>query len=411
MYLPYFVEAGKDIIIVILDIIFILFLLGVSLSVIEIKCKDKKIKKILYIGLILQIFVAVVDHFFCAVPTIQIDPRMFERFAWYSYIYNIDLGRGTYSYWILNPIYKVLRVRAAMIFSVLNIFFTLLTNLNIYEIFKKLKLNFSLIRILMGILILSPISLIMKTGIQREAIIILLISYSLKNFIDYFFRKDSMKIMKSFISIGIAALFHGGVIFLVSGYIILLIAKKSSSKLNQYCLFIAMVVLFIIFKDILLEKVGGGDVEAILSANNREVLKNAGSGYLKNVSTTSLGQIIIYLPLFIFYFLYSPTLDMIRGVLDIATFTLNSSIFIYFTIYGAIIYKKIKRKLNYREKEIIKSLVISLISTIIVFSIGTRNAGTAMRHRDKIVPFLVVCFGIVKNREILEKKNEERKTN
>lgn len=408
---PYFVEAGKEIAIIILDIVFISFLLCISILTIELNCKKKEIKNILYIGIVLQILIAIVDHFFYAVPTIQIDPRMFERFAWYSYIYDIDLGRGVYSFWILNPVYKLLKIRAAMIFSVLNIFFAVLTNLNIYKILKKLKISFKIIKVLIGISALSPISLIMKTGIQREAIIILLISYSIRNFIEYILDKDSLKMIKAFIFIGIASMFHGGVIFIASGYVIIFFTGKNQ-KTIQYFLFIIIIILFIFFKDVLLEKVGGGDIDAILAANNRDVLKNAGSGYLKNVSTSNIGEMILYLPLFIFYFLYSPTPDMIRGILDIITFLLNSTIFIYLTIYGYYVYTKVKYNLNFLEKKIVKGLLISLIFTIIVFSIGTRNAGTAMRHRDKIIPILIIIFAILKNKYILlrERKGYETRT-
>lgn len=168
----------------------------------------------------------------------------------------------------------------------------------------------------------------------------------------------------------------------------------------QIFIIILIIIIFIIFKDKLLEKFGGGDVEAIITANNYTSLKQAGSGYLKNITTTSLAQIVMYLPLFIFYFLYSPTPDMIRGVIDIISFALNSSIYIYIylTIYGYYIYRKIKKRLNKKERMIIKCLFISVFFTVAVFSIGTRNAGTALRHRDKIVPILIVIFGIVQNR-------------
>lgn len=406
-YPPYFTEAGKEPVILILSIIFLFFFTGISITLVEIKCKNLYVKKIFYVGLLLQIGIILVDHFIMAFPTIILDPRAFERGGWYSYLFNVNIGRGEYNYWIINPIYKLLKIRVAMIFSLLNMLFTVLINLNLYAILKKLKIDKKLLKMLMTIIILSPISLIMKAGIQREAIIILFVSYSLKNFIDYIFNKDILKILKAFIFIGTATIFHSGVLFLASGYLIYLLGDKNSNKIYQYFTLIIMIVVFLIFKDKLLETVGGGNIDYIISWNNYSTLKEAGSGYLTSVSTTSLGQIFLLLPLFMFYFLYSPTPDMIRGVLDIATFTLNSSIFIYFTIYGAIVYKKIKRKLNYREKRIIKSLAISLVSTIIVFSIGTRNAGTAMRHRDKLVPFLAVCFSVIKNREILERKKNE----
>ena len=140
-------------------------------------------------------------------------------------------------------------------------------------------------------------------------------------------------------------------------------------------------------------------------------MKSAGSAYLTSISTTSLAQIGAYLPLFMFYFLYSPTPNMIRGMLDIVTLALNSSIYLYITFVGLITYKNVKSKLSQKEKKIVKSLLIGVVFTIAVFSVGTRNAGTAMRHRDKILPFLIVIFAIIRNKYFMElkyRKNQRR---
>ena len=151
-----------------------------------------------------------------------------------------------------------------------------------------------------------------------------------------------------------------------------------------------------------MEKVGAGDVDKILAYNNSAELKSAGSVYLESITTNSLGQIVVFLPLFMFYFLYSPTPEMIRGVLDIITLLLNSSIYIYITIIGIKTYKKIRKNLSKREKQIVKALLFSALLTIAVFSVGTRNAGTAMRHRDKVLPFLIVIFAIIRNKYFIE---------
>ena len=191
------------------------------------------------------------------------------------------------------------------------------------------------------------------------------------DFIEYLLEKRYLKILRAFIFVGLASIFHGGVIFVTTGYVISLIIGKKSRKSIQYFLFILVIILFVIFKDILLEKVGGGDIDAILFANNRSLLKEAGSGYLKNITTESLGEIVLFLPLFIFYFLYSPTPEMIRGMLDIITFLLNSSIFIYLTIYGFFIYHKIKNRLNFNRKE--NNKISFYFSNIYNSSIFNRN--------------------------------------
>ena len=58
---------------------------------------------------------------------------------------------------------------------------------------------------------------------------------------------------------------------------------------------------------------------------------------------------------------------------------------------------------------IVKALLFSALLTIAVFSVGTRNAGTAMRHRDKILPFLIVIFAIIRNKYFIELEYRRRK--
>ena len=407
--MPYYANTGGDITALLVGILSIILLIIVSSTLITKECFDKKVQKYLYLMLLIQIIIIIVDNYIRVFPLLEYDPRAFEGLGWYSYENNVNIGRGIYNTLIINPIYKMIGIRSATIFGVINVFANLLTNLNMYKILVKLKIDLKIRRFLLFISILSPISLIFKSGILREAIIIMFVSYSLKYFIDYIISGNNKEILKSFIFIGIGSIFHSGVIFLASGYFFGLLSGKKNQKVYQILTIIITILLFIIFKDKLLEKLGGGDIDRIIVANNYTSLKEASSGYLKNISTTSLGQIVIYLPLFIFYFLYSPTPDMIRGVMDIVTFLLNSSIYIYLTLTIIFFYKKIKKRLNLKEKMIIKSLIIGTLFTISVFSIGTRNAGTAIRHRDKIVLPLIIVSGIIQNKYLIEKENRRDK--
>ena len=405
--MPYFKAMGGEPTALIVGVLSMVLLVIISLIMTNTKIKEKKIRIILIIMILIQLGVAFVDNYIRVFPLLEFDPRAFEGLAWFSYENNVNVGRGAYNYYILNPIYKIIRVRSAMIFEVLNILFSLLINLNLYEILKKLKIEKNLLILMIGVSALSPISLIYRTGILREATIILFISYSLKNFIFYCIDKDNIAMIKSFVFIGIGAIFHSGAIFIAGGYMIALSGGKKNQKIYQLLILILGILGFILFKDSLLEKVGGGDIDAIVRANNYTSLKMSSSGYLQSITTESLTQIVMYLPLFIFYFLFSPTPDMFRGVIDIISFLLNSSIYIYL-ILGSLYYlRNLKRNLKPVEKKILKCLFLSAIFTIAVFSIGTRNAGTALRHRDKIVPLLIVIFSIIKNRYIITKERRD----
>ena len=394
----YFYSAGRDTTVLIVGIVVILFLIITSVAIINIKCKDSKIKTAFYIAFFIQLIILIIDNYVVDFPLINVDARVHEAMGWFSYENRVNIGRGNYNYLVINPIYKLIRVRAAVIFGAINILAHILINLNLYEIFGILKIEKKLKRFLMLIVILFPISLVMRAGLLREAIIMLFVSYSLKAFIEYVFYKYSFCIVKMFLYLAISSLFHSGIIFLMMGYFIYLISGGKNQKFLQWSVLLIAVIGFILFKDQFLEKVGAGDIDRILLYNNSAELKSAGSVYLENITTNSLGQIVIYLPLFMFYFLYSPTPEMIRGILDIITLLLNSSIYIYITIVGMITYKNIKFDLSKREKQIIKALLFSAVFTIAVFSVGTRNAGTAMRHRDKVLPFLIVLFAIIRNK-------------
>lgn len=396
----YFYTAGRDPIVLVLGIIVILLLVVITGMIINIQCKENRIKKIFFLALFFQLIILIIDNYIKDFPLINVDARAHEGLAWFSYINNVNVGRGQYNTFLLNPIYKLLGVRVAIIFGAINVFCHTLIGINIYKIFNFLRIEKKLKDFLLCIVILSPISLIYRAGILREAIIIVFVSYSLKNFIEYSLRKKMMLMIKAFFFLGIGAIFHSGVVFLGVGYFLYLLGGKGNQKVFQFLLFILAIIVFIIFKDQLLEKVGGGDVEKILAYNNNTQLKSAGSAYLESITTDSLGQIGVFLPLFMFYFIYSPTPDMFRGILDIITFMLNSSIYIYITIVGILTYRRISRKLSKSQKQIIKALFISALFTIAVFSVGTRNAGTAVRHRDKILPFLIVIFAIIRNRYI-----------
>ena len=112
--------------------------------------------------------------------------------AWFSYENNVNIGRGEYNTFILNPIYRLLKIRVAIIFGAINIICHLIINLNLYDIYNNLKIERKLKTFLLAISVLSPISLIMRAGILlREAIMIMFYSYSLKKFINFVLIKET----------------------------------------------------------------------------------------------------------------------------------------------------------------------------------------------------------------------------
>ena len=118
----YFNIAQREPIVLILGIVILLILMVVGIGTINIKCKDNKIKIAMYLAFIIQIAILIIDNYIKDFPLINVDARAFEGLGWFSYENNVNVGRGNYNYLIINPIYKLLGVRVAIIFGVINVY-------------------------------------------------------------------------------------------------------------------------------------------------------------------------------------------------------------------------------------------------------------------------------------------------
>jgi hypothetical protein len=129
-------------------------------------------------------------------------------------------------------------------------------------------------------------------------------------------------------------------------------------------------------------------------------LASTGTGrtvYLMNLVPTNLVEFILYLPIRIVYFLFAPFIWMVGGVADI--FVLVDGGLYLIVIFFA--YKGLKEL----EPKIRKAVLIYFFAFSVVFSIGTTNYGTAMRHRHKIL-WLVVAVAVIPKRKLAVKREQ-----
>ena len=114
----------------------------------------------------------------------------------------------------------------------------------------------------------------------------------------------------------------------------------------------------------------------------------AGSGYLNNFSINTIIDLIIYVPFKIIYFLFSPMIWDIRGAQDIIAFLFDV---VFYMILISIIIKAFFYKGFARKNDIIiKILIIATVLVIGAYSMGTIAAGTAIRHRYKVLSLLLI---------------------
>jgi hypothetical protein len=113
-----------------------------------------------------------------------------------------------------------------------------------------------------------------------------------------------------------------------------------------------------------------------------------GSGYLNNYTINSFGDLILYVPLKIVYFLFSPMIWDIRGLQDLIAILFDSVFYLVLTIN--VIAAFFGKCLNKRERLLIKALIFACVLVIGAYSMGTIAAGTAIRHRYKVLSFLII---------------------
>jgi hypothetical protein len=112
-----------------------------------------------------------------------------------------------------------------------------------------------------------------------------------------------------------------------------------------------------------------------------------GATYLRNYQINSAVDLIPFASLRLVYFIFSPMPYDVRGLGDLVAILLNSSFF-YFLFYLIIRSRKIISKNHF---SIFPKIFFILFLTIALgFAFGTENSATAMRHRTKIFPVLII---------------------
>lgn len=245
-----------------------------------------------------------------------------------------------------------------------------------------------------------PNLIIFSSILLREAWAEMFVMMSLYFFVHWFvYTGKSSSIIKSLLCVLLASVMHAGCFFLAIGYIVCIITydrktvciRVSKHSITAICVAGVFVLFVFANANFLLSRFGSLEGKAI-----SEILVDlysspveAESAYLQWIDVSSPLQGLIFAPLKMFYFLYSPIPLDWRGLMDIIAFIFDSSIYIYLS------YKIFRIKIPIRsERYLIRFILIAFLMATFVFAFGTIASGTAIRHRAKILTLLLVCYGL-----------------
>lgn len=315
----------------------------------------------------------------------------------YGSIFLSDIYGGLYSKFL--GFIMLLTGENRLILQHLNIIFDIGSIIILIRCLQFLDIKNKIIKIITLIYTFMPMHMIIASVLMRESIIVYLISLSLINIINYYKNNKTKYLVEAFTFIILGSLFHSAVIFLGIGYLYIILFNKSNinfkKTLNILILLFLLISIVYINRDIIFKKLLI-DGEVNISYGN---YKGADSIYLPQLKINNIREAIIYSPIRGLYFLISPTPFYWRGIVDVLSFMLDSSIYIIFIMESIRVLKN--REIVLNNKVIVLGLLLSIFVFTIIFGLGVNNSGTAIRHRNKILILVLTFIACVYNDRLL----------
>lgn len=303
-------------------------------------------------------------------------------------------------------------IRGGMFSKTYGLLFTLIGPDRVFAQYTNAILGISLILIVYAILhqigipertivfsmvfaTLLPNTLVLSSIFLRESIIAFLVAGSLYSFIRWFQHGRPSQIVISVLMILAASTYHSGVITIAMGYILVALVYRTQARAygvgihSVFYLTIFVVVIALTLRqypDLFLGKFEGIETEQdLLDTTNA---RRGESRFLTSLTVTNYGDLLLYSPIRALYFLGAPMPWDFRGVGDVLTFAFDS---LFYLAALSIAIRNFPR-LN-GDKRLIIALILVITVATLVFGAGISNAGTAMRHRFKLLSLFLLLFG------------------
>ena len=365
---------------------------------------DDKAKFLIFIFFCLRVFLLYLDYYGKHIGTVLHSGGDSERFYEWGLYISEDLSRMkeiSYTkytdflgilYWIIGD--------QRFFSQFVNVILGMWSIFVFYKILDLFKLKDSKKLFFLALYGFFPQNIIFSSILLREALIQFFFVYSMLFFTKWLMSNNRINMFKTIFFVLLSSLFHPGMIasLLVYGFMFLFLDVKKYS-FNYSFKRKALLVLFCGFTFALIAyniSILNGKFSFLISDTNLSLLEKyesnrgieeGGATYLRNYKINSIVDFIILVPLRLIYFVFSPMPYDVRGVGDLAAIILDSS-FYYFLIYIIVRSRKIIKDNIFRIFP--KIFFILFLTVSIGFALGTENSGTAMRHRSKIFPALII---------------------
>lgn len=366
---------------------------------------DKKIKLILFVALIIRLIFVHVDIYLYRLPNAGSDDDAFYNTSIQIYnnqeLFFSDNIYGNYFTKLLAIFYVFIGPNRVAVQS-FNSMLSIISAIYLIKAMKNLNINEKKCFWITLIILLMPNSIIMNSILRRETIMELLICLSIYSLTKWIRFKSKKDLIFTILFLFIASLFHTVIIIgIVALFIYLLIINylDKNKKVNVSTIigitFIGAISLLFVYYYV--TNTGNrfskfDSMDSIYDSINKT---RGGSVYLESYKANSLKDVVIFLPLKLFCFFFSPLPWQWRNAMDAITFMTDSVIYLLLIVRYFYLNKNINSKLFF--------WIFIVISC--VFSLGTFTSGTATRHRFTMLPFLLISYVICEKKKGAKNQN------
>lgn len=369
---------------------------------------EGKYKNILLLGLILRLVILFADiyHWFPVLHS-GADSETFHGIAKTNQIYDEQRKLTNYTPF-LTFLYSITH-SSRIIAQYFNLVMGVSILFIVRKIFEILDIDNKIALISMIILACMPNFVIFSGILLREAWVEFFVILSVYFFVRWFIGGYSINIPLCFSSILLAAVMHSGTLVVIMGYILAFTSYNPSTGQVQFS---SNTVSFVIIATVMVMLLGDssdmftGKFQSASSSDGLLATINADtkgdSAYLTWVKADSLWMGFMFSPLKMFYFLFSPLPTNWRGFGDIIAFMIDSSFYMFLCWNIAKNYRFSNKFGNIKL-----FLLIGFCISVFVFAFGTYTAGTALRHRAKLLPMLTVLYAVSSSSLNIKEESEE----
>lgn len=281
----------------------------------------------------------------------------------------------------------------------MNIIFWLITAIVLCQCLEIIKVKGNIRLIGIGLFCFMPQYMILTSILMRESMIVFFNTISLYFFLKWYKEQRFLWIVIAEAMVLFSMVLHSGAIGIGAAYGVAY--ALYNNKTGKMCVSWRTIILLIIgiaglsilyvspYRRFLLSYIP--KMNSIFEVQKKRFLIG-GSDYLRNMPyTTNPWTLVKNSMVRMLYFYISPVPWEWRGIKDIIAFCMDAGFQVAAWTIG--IYGWVRKK----DKQILISwLLLCLFFTGIIFAWGVSNAGTAMRHRNKLIgiEIVLICAAI-----------------